>query len=233
MQGCHGLVHGPRSDRRQSVHGRRTSPSENARCENPNYASAVDAMEGRPGFYRKHSARRHCWNLPRSLRIRDPFGGKIGRTKKNEWAEVDLEKKVWTCPAEIMKGGIAHRVPLSWRMTEILESQKRRALHPTLVFPSPRGKVLSDNTLSKFLRDHQAISDTPRRTAVVHGFRSSFRDWGTERGYAEHILEVCLAHKERNSVVAAYKRTDLLEQRVPIMNDWADFVCRRQGPSKA
>jgi integrase len=156
-----------------------------------------------------------------------------GEIRKMRWAEVDLEKKVWTCPAEIMKGGIAHRVPLSWRMTEILESQKRRALHPTLVFPSPRGKVLSDNTLSKFLRDHQAISDTPRRTAVVHGFRSSFRDWGTERGYAEHILEVCLAHKERNSLVAAYKRTDLLEQRVPIMNDWADFVCRRQGPSKA
>ena len=147
-----------------------------------------------------------------------------GEVRKMRWVEVDLEKNVWTCPAEVMKGGNAHRVPLSRRMTEILESQKQRASHPTLVFPSAQGKVLSDNTLSKFLRDHGAISDTPGRTAVVHGFRSSFRDWGTERRYPEHELEACLAHKERNTVVAAYKRTDLLEQRALIMEAWADFV---------
>ena len=52
-----------------------------------------------------------------------------GEVRKMRWVEVDLEKKVWTCPVEVMKGGIAHRVPLSWRMTEILESQKQRASH--------------------------------------------------------------------------------------------------------
>jgi integrase len=154
-----------------------------------------------------------------------------GEVRKMRWVEVDLEKNVWTCPAEVMKGGIAHRVPLSWRMTEILESQKQRASHPTLVFPSAQGKVLSDNTLSKFLRDHGAISDTQGRTAVVHGFRSSFRDWGAENKYEEHLLEQCLAHTERNAVKAAYKRTDLLEQRRPIMEAWADFVCGRKTVS--
>jgi len=155
-----------------------------------------------------------------------------GEVRKMRWAEVDLEKKVWTCPAENMKGGIHHRVPLSWRMVEILESQKRKALQSELVFPSPRGKFLSDNTLSRFLRDHKVLSDAPGRTAVVHGFRSSFRDWGAENGYPEHILEECLAHKERNAVVASYKRTDLLEQRVDIMNAWAGFVCVRPNSTE-
>jgi integrase len=150
-----------------------------------------------------------------------------GEVRKMRWVDVDLEKQVWTCPAELMKGGIAHRVPLSWRMIEILESQNQRALHPALVFPSPHGKVLSDNTLSKFLRDHRAKSDTPGRTAVVHGFRSSFRVWGEEKGYRENLLEQSLAHTERDSVVAAYKRTDLLEERRPLMEDWANFVCHR------
>jgi integrase len=156
-----------------------------------------------------------------------------GEVRKMRWADVDLEKKMWTCPAEVMKGGVAHRVPLSWRMTEILESQKQRDSHPTLVFPSPQRKVLSDNTLSKFLRDHGAISDTPGRRAVVHGFRSSFRDWGAENEYEEHLLEQCLAHTERNAVKAAYKRTDLLEQRRPIMEDWANFVCSRKTVTDA
>jgi integrase len=150
-----------------------------------------------------------------------------GEVRKMRWIDVDLEKQVWTCPAELMKGGIAHRVPLSWRMTEILESQNQRALHPSLVFPSPHGKVLSDNTLSKFLRDHRVKSDTPGRTAVVHGFRSSFRVWGEEKGYRENLLEQSLAHTERDAVVAAYNRTDLLEERRPIMKAWADFVCHR------
>jgi integrase len=156
-----------------------------------------------------------------------------GEVRKMRWADIDLEKKVWTRPVEVMKGGIAHRVPLSWRMTEILESQKQRASHPALVFPSPQGKVMSDNTLSKFLRDHKAQSGTKGRFAVVDGFRSSFRDWGAENEYEEHLLEECLAHTERNAVKAAYKRTDLLERRRPIMEDWANFVCSQKTVTDA
>ena len=142
-----------------------------------------------------------------------------------QWGEIDLESKVWTVPAENMKAKIAHRVPLSPRMIEILNGQISLRLQDKLVFPSPRGKVFSDNTLSKFLRDHKASSDTKDRTAVVHGFRSSFRVWGAENGYPENLLEQSLAHTERNAVVAAYKRTDLLDERRPIMKAWANLVC--------
>src|SRR5271170_6195211 len=110
-------------------------------------------------------------------------------------------------------------------MIEILNGQISLRLQDKLVFPSPRGKVFSDNTLSKFLRDHKASSDTKDRTAVVHGFRSSFRVWGAENGYPENLLEQSLAHTERNAVVAAYRRTDLLDERRPIMKAWANLVC--------
>lgn len=152
-----------------------------------------------------------------------------GEVRMMQWDEIDLESKVWTVPAENMKARIAHRVPLSPRMIEILNGQNSLGLHEKLVFPSPRGKVFSDNTLSKFLRDHKVLSDTKGRTAVVHGFRSSFRVWGAENGYPENLLEQCLAHTERNPVIAAYRKTDLLEQRRPIMEAWATFVC---GPTK-
>ncbi len=147
-----------------------------------------------------------------------------GEVRKMQWDEIDLEDKVWTAPAENMKAKIEHRVPLTSRMIEILQKQKALGLHDKLIFPSPRGKVFSDNTLSKFLRDHKAPSDTKGRSAVVHGFRSSFRVWGAEQSHPEHLLEECLAHTERNAVVAAYRKTDLLEQRSVIMEKWTDFV---------
>ena len=148
-----------------------------------------------------------------------------GEVRKMQWREIDLESKVWTVPAENMKANIAHRVPLSPRMIEILNRQSSLGLHDKLAFPSPRGKVFSDNTLSKFLRDHKVPSNTQGRTAVVHGFRSSFRVWGAQKGYPENLLEQCLAHTERDAVVAAYMRADLLDERRPIMKAWADFVC--------
>jgi integrase len=149
-----------------------------------------------------------------------------GEVRKMRWDEIDLERKVWTVPAENMKAKIAHRVPLSPRMIEILNRQSSLGLHNKLAFPSPRGKVFSDNTLSKFLRDKKVSSNTQGRTAVVHGFRSSFRVWGAQKGYPENLLEQCLAHTERDAVVAAYMRADLLDERRPIMEAWADFVCQ-------
>jgi integrase len=148
-----------------------------------------------------------------------------GEVRKMQWLEVDFENKIWTVPAEKMKAQKQHRVPISSRMREIL--QKQLGAHPTLVFPSVRGKVLSDNTLSKFLRDHKVASDIRDRFAVVHGFRSSFRNWGAQHSYPEHLLEHCLAHTERNYVVAAYRRTDFLEERRPIIEAWATFVSGR------
>ncbi len=62
--------------------------------------------------------------------------------------------------------------------------------------------------------------DTPHRTATVHGFRSTFRDWASEHGYARDLAERALAHTIKNAAEAAYHRTDLLEQRRAMLDEW-------------
>ncbi len=146
-----------------------------------------------------------------------------GEIREMKWSEVDFEQKIWTVPAERMKASVQHRVPLSKRAIEILEKQK--GLHDELVFPSlSKQVVLSDMVLTSFLRRTNAPSDTVGRIATAHGFRSSFRDWCSEHGYARDLAEKALAHTIQNKVEAAYHRTDLLEQRRPMMEAWAEFV---------
>ncbi|SAK84736.1 phage integrase [Caballeronia catudaia] len=106
----------------------------------------------------------------------------------------------------------------------LVKRLKEQALHETLVFPAPRGKVPSDMVLTSFLRRVEAKSDTSRRIATAHGFRSSFRDWASEHCYARDLAERALAHTVANKVEAAYHRTDLLEQRRPLMEAWAKHV---------
>lgn len=149
-----------------------------------------------------------------------------GEARHMTWDEVDLHAKVWTVPAERMKAKLSHRVPLSKQAIALLKRQQ--GLHDTLVFPSVRkGVPLSDMVLTAFLRRVKAISDVPGRVATAHGFRSSFRDWCSEKGYARDLAERALAHAVQNKVEAAYHRTDLLEQRRPLMRAWADFVISR------
>jgi integrase len=79
--------------------------------------------------------------------------------------------------------------------------------------------------LTKFLRDKEVESSEPGRTAVAHGFRSSFRDWASESGYARDLAERALAHTISNQAEAAYHRTDLLDQRRGMMEAWSQHVC--------
>lgn len=147
-----------------------------------------------------------------------------GEAREMTWAEVDLENAIWTVPANRMKAKVLHRVPLSTRAVQLLEAQ--RAQHPTaeLVFPAVRGGVLSDMVLTKFLRDQKAHGTEPGSIATAHGFRSSFRDWASENGYARDLAERALAHTIQNQAEAAYHRTDLLEQRRKMMETWSTFV---------
>lgn len=147
-----------------------------------------------------------------------------GEARHADWTEVDLDGAVWTVPATRMKTGVVHRVPLNSAALALLRkwsSQKAGGL----VFPAPRGGVLTDMALTKFLRDHKVPSDTPNRHATAHGFRSSFRDWTSEHGYARDLAERALAHTIKNQAEAAYHRTDLLEQRRPMMEAWGAHVC--------
>ena len=143
------------------------------------------------------------------------------------WDEVDLEAKVWTVPAERMKAKVEHSVPLSDAALTVLERQRAKQPTSALVFPAPRGGILSDMVLTKFLRDQNAVSDVKGRVATAHGFRSSFRDWASESGYSRDLAEKALAHTVSNKVEAAYHRTDLLDQRRPMMEAWAAHVGRR------
>lgn len=146
-----------------------------------------------------------------------------GEVRGMTWAEVNLRAKLWTIPAARMKAKQPHRVPLSEQSVKLLKRQEGH--HDELVFPSVQARsVMSDMTLTALLRRVNAPSDTPGRIATAHGFRSSFRDWCSEQGYARDLAERALAHTVKDKVEAAYHRTDLLEQRRPMMQAWADFV---------
>ena len=148
-----------------------------------------------------------------------------GEVRGMRWSEVDLDACIWTIPAERMKAKQPHRVPLTTRAIEIIK--QRKGLHEELVFPSPQKQtILSDMVLTAFLRRIKVPSDTPGRVATAHGFRSSFRDWCSENGYSRDLAEKALSHALANRVEAAYHRTDLLEQRRPMMQAWADH-CRK------
>jgi integrase len=167
------------------------------------------------------SSNRHDVTRP-MLELLILTAARSGEIRGMLWAELDLDSAIWTIPAERMKAKQSHRVPLSKRAVEILKNQI--GLHKELVFPSPRDQVeLSDMVLTSFLRREKAVSDTPGRVATAHGFRSSFRDWCSEQGYARDLAERALAHSVANKVEAAYHRTDLLEQRRPMMVAWSNY----------
>jgi integrase len=148
-----------------------------------------------------------------------------GEVRGATFDEFDLKAGIWTIPGERMKANESHRVALSAPALALVKRLTQQKLHESIVFLSPREKVLSDMTLTALLRRAKAKSDTPGRMATAHGFRSSFRDWASEQGYARDLAERALAHTVANKVEAAYHRTDLLEQRRPLMEAWAKHVC--------
>jgi integrase len=148
-----------------------------------------------------------------------------GEARKAKWSEFDLKQRIWTIPANRMKAQVMHRVPLSGPVMELLEKRQQKPSKCGLVFPSPRaGTILTDMALTSFLRKHRARSDVAGRVATAHGFRSGFRDWASENNYPRDYAERALAHTIKNASEAAYHRTDLLEQRRPMMESWAKHV---------
>ena len=133
------------------------------------------------------------------------------------WSEIDLEDRVWNVPAERMKMGREHRVPLAGRALAVLAEAQALTDESDLVFPSPTGRMLSDSTISKLVRENGL-------KAVPHGFRSSFRDWCGETGQPREVAEAALAHVIANKTESAYARSDLFERRCNLMREWAAYV---------
>jgi integrase len=139
------------------------------------------------------------------------------------WKEVDLEAKVWTVPAERMKAGKVHRVPLSEPVMTLLSALPHGSEY---LFPSPDpSKPLSKMAMTAVLKRMKMLE-----RCTVHGFRSSFRDWcGEATSFARELAEQALAHQVGNEVERAYRRGDALERRRELMEAWSEFIAG--GPS--
>ena len=141
-----------------------------------------------------------------------------GEVRGMEWNEVDPDAAIWMVPAERMKAGREHRVPLSPQAVAILEDAQERTGGAGLVFPSVTGRKMSDSTLSKLAKE-LGIEGTP------HGMRSAFRDWASERTNTPHaVMEASLAHIIRDKAEAAYARSDLLDKRKKLMDAWGAYL---------
>ncbi|PKO50244.1 MAG: integrase [Betaproteobacteria bacterium HGW-Betaproteobacteria-21] len=152
----------------------------------------------------------------RALEVLILCASRSGEIRGMQWSEIDMKARTWTIPAERMKMKKAHRVPLSDRVMEILRSMPRID-GSELVFTAPRGGMLSDMTLTAVMRRMKV-------DAVPHGFRSTLRDWASERtGYPRDVAEMALAHAIGDKVEAAYRRGDLFNKRTRMMADWAAF----------
>ncbi|GGE74688.1 tyrosine-type recombinase/integrase [Sphingomonas prati] len=144
--------------------------------------------------------------------------GRSNEIRGATWSEVDLDRAIWTVPADRIKMGKEHRVPLSAPAHALLSRLHAFRTEADLIFPSYTGRAISDVAVSKVMREMGS-------TATVHGWRSTFRDWGAEETSVDKdTIEKALAHQVVNAVERAYRRGDLLEKRRALMEDWAKFL---------
>jgi integrase len=169
----------------------------------------------------------------RQLRLRESAGrlalealiltaARSGEIRFARWPELDLTAGLWSIPAERMKMGRPHIVPLAPEVVDVFQRAKKlKAPATDLVFPGQKlKKPMSDMTLLKIVRDMNL-------EVTVHGFRSAFRDWVADQtSYPGEVAESALAHAILNKVEAAYRRTDFMEKRRALMNDWAEFCMK-------
>jgi integrase len=161
----------------------------------------------------------------RALELVILTAARSGEVRGARWGEMDLEGAVWIVPAERMKAGVEHRVPLSAAAVKLLKKLPRME-GIDLVFPGTKKQLLSDMAMTAVMRRMKA-------EAVPHGFRSTFRDWAGEKtNYPRELAEQALAHTLGSKVEAAYRRGDALEKRRGMMEDWAHFCEKEPSPDK-
>lgn len=166
----------------------------------------------------------------RALEFLALTAARSGEVRGAIWSEIDFGAGLWTIPAERMKAGREHRVPLTAEAMALLGSLPRMQ-GGDLVFPAARGGALSDMALSACMkrineaRDGGYLDPRSGRPAVPHGIRSTFRDWAAERTeYPSEMAEISLAHTVGGAVERAYRRGDQMEKRRAMMADWAGFL---------
>lgn len=178
-----------------------------------------------PAFLAKLAAYEGDPHTIHALRLLMLTGVRPGEVRGAKWDEIDLDAALWRIPAERMKMRAEHVVPLSSQAIEVIKAMQPLSGDRELVFPSPfyPSKPLSENTLNSALARMGYKGE-----ATAHGMRSLFSTAANEAGWNTDVIERQLAHIERNQVRAAYNRSTYLQERVKLMQWWADYLDRRK-----
>jgi integrase len=155
----------------------------------------------------------------RALEFTVLTAARTGEVLGARWAEIDLATAVWTVPADRMKGGVEHRVPLSTQALSVLGRVTFMPAPDDFIFGDPGdGGPLSNMAMRALMKRMKF------ERFAVHGFRSTFRDWcGELTDFAWDVIETALAHKVGTDVHRAYRRGDALEKRRELMEAWSKF----------
>jgi integrase len=164
--------------------------------------------------------KRRVSTAARALEFLIHTAGRTSEVLKATWREVDMEARTWTVPAERMKMGREHVVPLTEAALTVLRAMAVCGTHPDApVFPNSKGKHLSSMSMEMLLRRMGCDDFT------VHGMRSAFRDWtGDKTHFPREVAEAALAHIVGNAVEQAYRRGTALAKRRELMGAWSAFV---------
>jgi integrase len=164
-----------------------------------------------------HSLRERDAVAARALEFAVLTAARTGEVLGAKWTEIDLKSQVWTIPANRMKSGREHRVPLAEAAVAVLK-RMLKIRENDYVFPGDRRATLSNMALLMLLRR------MGRDDLTAHGFRSTFRDWAAEcTHFPNEVVEMALAHAIGDKVEAAYRRGDLFEKRRKLMDAWAAY----------
>jgi integrase len=150
----------------------------------------------------------------KALRFGILTAARSGEIRGATWDEIDLAHKLWVIPGERMKNGRAHKVPLGKAACELLKSLPQDCPY---VFTAIRGGMISDMTMTKVIK-------TMGYPVTQHGFRATFRTWAQEHtNHADEVCELALAHVNSDATRAAYARSELVDKRRCLMDDWERF----------
>lgn len=145
---------------------------------------------------------------------------RTGEVREAAFDEIDTYAKTWTIPADRMKTDREHVVPLTDRAMAIVETMRQRATSTLIFGGGVENRPISDTAMTKALR-----LASPDKSATLHGLRSTFRDWaGDCTEHPREIAEMALAHQVGNEVERAYRRSDALEKRRQLMEDWEKYL---------
>jgi integrase len=191
------------------------------RAQDRKHHSAMD-YQALPGFVRELRKKQHTATWAVGLEFLILTCTRTSEVLKAQWSEIDWDQRLWTIPADRMKAGRQHQVPLSDRAMALLARQKKYSNQSPFIFTGYSREALAGKAMINGLRG-MGVKES------VHGFRSSFRDYmGNETSFAREPVEHCLAHRLGNSTEQAYRRQTALKKRQEIMEAWS-LYCAGHG----